>query len=363
MKSIKVFLHGGRFLNRGLTGAVMELYNKNSEDKNTLYKDIELAELNNIEIKLVTINEKTLKDETIELDKKDFKFIKTFIKRKTKKTIVKKYLISNSLFSSNEKNFNDELQGYKNLIQIFKGNVSKYTTIKNGFIYKRKKIYGIIIGKTYYVFMEKCFKTIEKIDFTEKTLKKCTNQIIEILNILNANDYIHNDIKADNIILCRKRFKLIDWETSNFIKDFEMKDKQAKLINSKNGNLTFNHPVKFYRINYPYYFYRYIYDIEIMSYSYLNNLESPRLLTSLVEKSYNKVIAKYSELSKIKHKINNKTKSLSIDKISEDEYYYFKLADYYSFALTIIYIAEKCKIKYPSKIINKILSYYFINLK
>jgi len=352
---MKAILKGGKILNRGFKGVIINMYNDNPDDNHTLYKEL-LMNSGNKEISLITV------DGSITLEDKDFDLILKLIKKRDKKVLVKKFVTSSFMFDSNAKNFNSEIEGYRQLIQIFKDNVTKYTTIKKGFSYKHKDIYGITFNNNYYVFLEKCFNTLDNIKFTEKTLAKCVKEIIEILDILNANNYIHNDIKPDNIILCRKRFKLIDWETSNYIKD-----QSSSFTNSKNGNLVFNHPIKFYRISVPYLFYRHIYDIEIMTYQILNKLQKPKEITALVESSYNQVVDKYSQLSRIpiiesKGSRRKIKKSLDISEIKENKDYYLKLADYFSFALCIIYLAERNKIDYPKKIIDNILSYYFIHL-
>ena len=43
-----------------------------------------------------------------------------------------------------------------------------------------------------------------------------------------------------------------------------------------------------------------------------------------------------------------------------DKNYYMKLYDYYSFALTIIYLAEINKLKYKKSIIHPIMEKFFI---
>ncbi len=350
---MRVIIKGGKVLNRGFKGVVMELYNKNSEDKQTLYEDLMQITDDSTEIKLVTVKE--------EIKIKSKEEILKLIKKRSEKVLAKKFESSSFMFGSNYKNFNNELDAYKQLIGIFKGDISKYTTIKKGFKYKNHDVYGIIFNNNHYIFLEKCYKTLDNIQFTEKTLNKCINEIMEILNILNANNYIHNDIKPDNIILCRKRFKLIDWESSNYIKD-----QASTFINSKNGNLTYNHPIKFYRLGVLYPFYRYIYDAEIITYPVLDNLKKPKLITQLVESTYSQVVSKYSKLSKIvptEEKPRQTRQTRKISEIKEDSNYFLKLADYYSFALTIIYIAERNKIDYNHKIIDKILKFYFIDIK
>jgi len=354
---MKVILKGGKVLNRGFKGMVMDMYSHNPEDKQTLYNELLANVQNPNEISLITA------DGSINLDADKYESILKSIKKKSKSVLVKKFAVSSFMFGSNAKNFNNEMEGYRQLIEIFKKDVSKYTTIKKGFTYKHKDIYGITFHNNYYVFLEKCFKTLDNIQFTEKTLSKCVKEIMECLNILNAHHYIHNDIKPDNIILCRKRFKIIDWESSNYIKD-----QASTFINSKNGNLVFNHPIKFYRIGVPYTFYRYIYDTEIMTYQLLYKLKKPKEMVNLVETTYNKVVAKYSELSKIpavkenSEVIKRKVKPETIDQIKQNKDYFLKLADYYSFALTIIYLAERNDVDYPKKTIDNIFTHYFINL-
>ena len=320
---MKLIIKGGKVLNRGFIGIVMELYNNNKEDNKTLYQDLLLSDAK--KIKLISIND--------EIEINNTEEILNLIKKNSKNTLTKKFSTNSILFGTNKQNFLKELSGYKNLIKIFNKDISKYTTVKKGFTYKNKDIYGISFNNNYYIFLEKCFKTLENIQFTPKLLNKCIKDIFEVLQILNKKQYIHNDIKPDNIILCKNRFKLIDWENSNYIKD------QSYLI-TKNGNLVFNHPIKFYRINVPYFGYKFIYDHEILTYSYLFNKKMPIIIAEQVEKSFNKVVEVY-----------NKNKD-----------YYLKLIDLYSFAITIIYIAEINGItNYDKSFINKILEFYFFD--
>jgi serine/threonine protein kinase len=321
---MKVITKGGKIINRGYTGIVMELFN--NDDDNTLYNDLKKTKPK--DLTLITI------DERIKIPIKDLDSVLRLIRLNSKTTLAKKFSYIIPLFNTDEKRFNNELEGYKQLISMFGKDISKYTTVKRGFEYNKKDIYGILFNKTYYIFIEKCYKTIDNIKFTQKSLNKCVNDITEVLDILKKNNYIHNDIKPDNIIYCNKRFKLIDWESSNLIKN-----QTSTFINSKNGNFTFNHPIKFYKIGLPYFFYRYIYDAEIQTYPYIAELKSPVIITEMVYNSFNDVLKRYKNSPKD---------------------YYLKLADYYSFAISIIYMAEKNNIDYPKKFVNDILANYFI---
>ena len=323
---MKVITKGGKIINRGYTGIVMELFN--NDDDNTLYNDLKKTKPK--DLTLIAI------DERIKIPVKDLDSVLRLIRVNYKTTLAKKFSYIIPLFNADEKRFNNELEGYKQLISMFGKDISKYTTVKRGFEYNKKDIYGILFNKTYYIVIEKCYKTIDNIKFTQKSLNKCVNDITEVLDILKKNNYIHNDIKPDNIIYCNKRFKLIDWESSNLIKN-----QTSTFINSKNGNFTFNHPIKFYKIGLPYFFYRYIYDAEIQTYPYIAELKSPVIITEMVYNSFNDVLKRYKNSPKD---------------------YYLKLADYYSFAISIIYMAEKNNIDYPKKFVNDILANYFIKM-
>lgn len=57
----------------------------------------------------------------------------------------------------------------------------------------------------YVIFGKKCDNNYEV-----KNIKKFGKDILECLVILNTN-YLHNDIKQDNIVKCGTKYKLIDW--------------------------------------------------------------------------------------------------------------------------------------------------------
>jgi hypothetical protein len=347
-------------LNHGYKGQVMDIYNKKDvKDKNTLY--CELLNSNPRKITLITID----KGKNIKIKRKDVENYNKILEilKNINHTLVKKFIYISYLFGTKKHNFNNELNGYKNLIKIFKDKIYEYTTIKSGFEFEGRKIYGIIFNNDYYIFLEKCYNILEDIKFTQKTLDKCTNEIMSTLNILNGNNYIHNDIKPNNIILCRNRFKIIDWESSNYIKD-----QASTFIDTKNGNLIYNHPFKFYNIGVAYFIYQYIYDLDFANHTYLHNKERPIEIKEKLEESINKVIKKNSELRNIKdtnQSIQNEgkeIKSMSYKEIKENKNYFIKLYDYYSFALTIIYLAEINNLKYNKKLLNPILEKFFIKL-
>ena len=330
-------LLGGKVINQGYKGQVLEIYNENKQDKKTLYNDFITGDVN--EVILITIDDgrniKVKKRETID---KILELLKT-----TRRTLAKKFIYTTFLFGSKKHNFNNELLGYKKLINIFKKDISKYTTIKSGFKYNSRPVYGLIFNDNYYIFLEQCYETLDYIKFTQKELNKCTKHIMETLDILNANNYIHNDIKPNNVILCKNRYKLIDWESSG-----EIKKQPNTIFNTRNGNFAYNHPLKLYNLGVPFFLYNIIYKVELKVYKYKNKnlkkLKTPKIIQDKINKSFMKVVEYHNNIKKT------------------DKNYYMKLYDYYSFALTIVYLAEINKLKYNETFVNPILEKFFIYL-
>jgi hypothetical protein len=301
-----------KFINKGFKGIIYDC-------------NILIDELNNIK-KAVLINI----DNKGNINKKIVKII-DFINLIDKKIIVKKFISSNIIIGETKDNFNNELNGYKKMIKFFGNNVKKYTTIKEGFIYKNKKIYGINFNNNYYIFLEKCDNTIDKINFNQKTFNKFTKNIIYILKIMEKNKYLHNDIKPSNIIECNGNFKLIDWELSYSL------PKQVKgFYFFKNGNILYNHPIKFYYTGIPYMVNKLIFAFQLLFDKDMRKLKSPIKIRKIIDDSFNY--------------------------LNKNKFFYFKYSDYFAFALVHIYIAEKYNLKISYQFINPILNLFNIKL-
>lgn len=90
-------------------------------------------------------------------------------------------------------------------------------------------ILGMSIMSNYYLFTEKCSKTLDKYIIGEReeqketiSLKKMLYDIIYSIIYLQSNNFAHCDIKADNIIICQDKFKLIDWDLAMPTNEFDM---------------------------------------------------------------------------------------------------------------------------------------------
>lgn len=252
-----------------------------------------------------------------------------------KSLLVKKFINSNIIIGETKDNFNNELNGYKKMIKIFGDKVYKYTTIKEGFIYKKRKIYGINFQNNYYIFLEKCNKTIDQIKFTQKSFDNFSKMIMNTLNILEKNNYLHNDIKPSNIICCnyngKNNFKLIDWELS-----FSLSKQVNGFYINKNGNYLYNHPIKFYYTGIPFIINKLIFSIKLLFDKDLIKLKTPLKIRALIEESF--------------------------DYLNKNKNFYFKYSDYFAFILVYIYIAEKNNLKISLKLINPILLLFNIKL-
>lgn len=249
--------------------------------------------------------------------------------------LVKKFINSNIIIGETKDNFNNELNGYKKMIKIFGEKVYKYTTIKEGFIFKGRKIYGINFENNYYIFLEKCNTTIDNIKFTQKSFDIFSKTIMKTLKIMENNNYLHNDIKPSNIIYCNKNgnynFKLIDWEMS-----FNLSKQVNGFYINKNGNYLYNHPIKFYYTGIPLLINKLLFAIELLFDKDIRILKTPIKIRNLIEESFNYL-----------HK---------------NKFFYFKYSDYFAFALVHIYIAEKNNLNISFDLINPILKLFNIKL-
>ena len=318
-------LIGGKILGEGQAGIVKEIKYKKG-DKNTLFFDLDNSIRNRI--KLYGIKKK---EHINIINKKDFIKI---INKINKNIVVKKF--KNYLwFISNlgRNNFKNELNGYKQLLKIFgENNIIKHTSVKPLFSYNNNKIYGISFGNSYYTFSEYCYKSLDKLKLTQELYDQLIKNILNMLNILQKNNYIHNDIKPDNIMYCNNEFKLIDWEMSQILNNKEISFKHC-------GNTVFNHPIKYYLAGLPYYLCIKLMDIEIYYYkkhNWIKNIKSYEKYKKRTIESLDRLL----NLNLTKKQLHKK---------------YCKYFDKYAFAINLAYLADKYKLKPAINIINKLM--------
>jgi hypothetical protein len=222
--------------------------------------------------------------------KKNIVKVSNFINIIDTSLLVKKFISSNIIIGETKDNFNNELNGYKKMIKILGKKVYKYTTIREGFIYKGRKIYGINFENNYYVFLEKCNLTIDEVKFTQKSFNRFSKMIMNTLKIMEKNNYLHNDIKPSNIICCYgnngiDNFKLIDWELS-----FSLSKQVNGFYLNKNGNILYNHPIKFYYTGIPLIVNKLIFSIELLFDKDIRKLKSPIKIREIIEESFKSIL-------------------------------------------------------------------------
>jgi serine/threonine protein kinase len=92
--------------------------------------------------------------------------------------------------------------------------------INEDYIIINDKKYFSIYNKQFGILKRKCQYTLDRFiitntidkDINKILLKSMVNEILNEIIKLQENNYVHCDIKADNIMYCDKKFKLIDWD-------------------------------------------------------------------------------------------------------------------------------------------------------
>lgn len=315
---------GGRNISEGYIGLTMDVYNKDDNiDLYNLIKNDKPAK-----IILYGMKKKYLLTEKLDLILKEIEGKSDFIAKKIKK--------GDLIIGFARKNFKNEFNSVKDIYNFMGNNIKKYTTIKSLFNYDNTDIYAMSYEKKYYLFQEKCTDTIDNIKFTQKEFDKMVNDINEEILLLQKNKFLHNDIKPDNIILCKGKYKLIDWDRAYYYK------KLFKTLYMR-GYFLFNHPYKFYKKGIP----LFIYNFFVYLFKYLDNKKMSWIFKL---NSYKKMEEKI--YNSVNYLINNNKLNNNLSK------YY----DNYSFALVIIFLAEKNKLKVPKKIVNKLLKPFHISI-
>jgi serine/threonine protein kinase len=204
---------GGRIYGEGAKGVVMDVPYAES-DTNTLYevlKDIAVES-----ITLIGSSRSLRLSKETEIDE-----LKEYLKGS--KGVVCKIFKSRIFHETPQEVMENEIEGMDGMIHIFKGELSKYTTIQFMEFYKFKFL-GMIVKtskkKIHMTFNVGCADRADMINHTESSLKQMIEDVLETLVKIQKYNVIHTDIKPDNIVYCErdKRFKLIDWELSNSVK-------------------------------------------------------------------------------------------------------------------------------------------------
>ena len=133
----------------------------------------------------------------------------------------------------NKQSFLDELHENRIIIRCYKGQASKYLTIAPLKGFRSLQITGALAkrrdgSEIYLIFGIRCDNQFDvRID-------QLLVDLLESLAVLQKAEYLHNDIKLDNVVLCESRYKLIDWGLSSPYDPYKI------------GNRVGTHPIKWY---------------------------------------------------------------------------------------------------------------------
>lgn len=118
---------------------------------------------------------------------------------------------------SREDDYHEEIQANKKVVKGFGKYAYMLSIMPITGLYK-EPLYGATITyvsgkKDYIVFGNKC-EQIHTLD-VYRFLKDCLEELV----VLHKMKYVHNDIKRDNIIYCKNRYKIIDFGLASNIKN------------------------------------------------------------------------------------------------------------------------------------------------
>jgi serine/threonine protein kinase len=143
--------------------------------------------------------------------------------------------------------FHEEVMNMKTIYKIFKQDTEKLTTLTSLNLYGFNFIAAYIVfhdnTHIYTTFTKRCDSDLEHTKMNNHLFKKLMRDLLIVLDRMQSNNFIHCDIKPDNIIYCKKnkKFKLIDWGMATYI------DINKRLY----GNIHCNMPLSAYIFGYP----------------------------------------------------------------------------------------------------------------
>lgn len=149
----------------------------------------------------------------------------------------KKYLVGVDSFT-----FKDELNGMHTIYKIFGKHTNKYTTLTSMKLFGFNFVAAVITFKDksqmYVTFSTKCTSDLENTPLNDAQLIQLSKHILATLNIMQRHNFLHCDLKPDNMIYCAKenKYKIIDWGLS----------KVANPDTYRSGTMNFSSPLSLF---------------------------------------------------------------------------------------------------------------------
>lgn len=139
-----------------------------------------------------------------------------------------------------ERAFKTELAINRNMLKRYGNKAEEYLAIAPVKGFKDIEFLGTKIeadGQTFYAVYSVLCNNKYNFHF-----KKFLKEIAESIGVLQASGFQHNDIKLDNVVLCKDRYKLIDWGQASSINEFKI------------GDMICTSPMKWYTYGLPRFF-------------------------------------------------------------------------------------------------------------
>ena len=297
---------GGRLFGEGVYGATYDFACK-LDDNETFCNILTHKKIKSIDLHSFS---KVLLLEKHEEIKAFIKFIHDLDRYVAK--IFKSYMIG-----IDKRSFIEEIKNMETVYKIFGDQTEKQTTLTKLNYLNFNMIGAHIIFEdetsTFSTFTSKCNSDLQHTKINPNRLNKLIVNGLETLESMQKKDFVHCDIKPDNIIYCKKenKFKLIDWGISNFIKP------NVRL----SGNTPCGFPISFYIGGMPA-----IIAIRLIYYS--NWKRFPEFFKSAIFQDLYKMIQKeFNEAIKL-------SKKTLLTK-------YGKKIDVFAFGMTLAYLIHK----------------------
>lgn len=114
--------------------------------------------------------------------------------------------------------FQKELQHTLQIEKIFHAHLSM--TAVPQFTYKKLRVYGIACNNKYALLNLKGNHAIVNALFNKKDCVHMYNNVYDILDTLHAHQYIHCDVKPENIVVFDQeaKYRIIDWQKLQHVK-------------------------------------------------------------------------------------------------------------------------------------------------
>lgn len=176
-----------------------------------------------------------------------------------------------------QQDLEDELSINRKIVNYYGDKAAKYLTVAPIGGFRNLKIGGFYIEfnnkDTIYVAIgSECDNKFGM------NLRKMVVDILESLVVLQEQGYQHNDIKLDNIVRCKGRYKLIDWGQASSIEEFKF------------GDMICTNPIKWYINGFPS-----IVSRKLMDYR-TSMVNSPYEKSELFQEKNKQIVAEFNEI-------------------------------------------------------------------